>query len=91
MFSIKYQADRTIERHKARLVAKRYPQTYRVYHSETFSPVAKIDKIQFLFFNAANKEWPLHQFDVKNAFLDWEIKEEIYMEALLGFSEDFKK
>ena len=53
--------------------------------------MAKIDKIQFLFFNAANKEWPLHQFDVKNAFLDWEIKEEIYMEALLGFSEDFKK
>ncbi|GKC90514.1 putative RNA-directed DNA polymerase, partial [Tanacetum coccineum] len=59
-------------------------------YSETFSPVAKIDKIRVFFSMAANQGWPLHQFDVKNAFLHGELKEEVYMEAPPGFSQDFK-
>ena len=47
-------------------------------------------KRQVLFSIAVNKNWPLHQFDVKNAFLHGDLKEERYMEAPPGFSEDFQ-
>jgi len=56
-------------------MAKGYTQTYDIDYSETFSLVAKIDTIRVLFSIAANKIWPLHQLDVKNAFLHGDLKE----------------
>ena len=86
VFIVKYKVDGTLDRYKARLVAKRYTQTYRADYQETFSPVAKMNTVRVLIYLAANMDWPLKQFDVKNAFLHENLEEEVYMDFPLGYS-----
>jgi len=85
VYTVKYLPDDSIERLKARLVAKGYTQTYDVDYAETFSLVAKISSIQILISLAANLGWPLFQIDVKNTFLNGNLKEDVYMEQPPGF------
>ncbi|KAL0546653.1 hypothetical protein IC582_016565 [Cucumis melo] len=84
VFRTKLNADGSINKHKARLVVKGYAQIFGVDYSDTFAPVARMDIIRLLFAIAAQKDWKLYQLDVKSAFLNGVLQEEIYVKQPEG-------
>ncbi|KAK8952504.1 hypothetical protein KSP39_PZI004609 [Platanthera zijinensis] len=85
VFVVKFGPDGTVDRYKARLVAKGFTQTYGVDYFDTFSPVARLSTIRVLLSVAVNKDWPLSQLNIKNAFLYGDLQEAVYMEQPPGY------
>ena len=85
MFKKKIRPDGTIEKYKAQLVAKGYMQKEGEDFFDTYSPVARLTTIRALLFLAASYGLIVHQMDVKKAFLNGELDEEIYMDQPDGF------
>jgi len=85
IFRTKLNADSTINKYKVGLVVKCYAQIYGVDYLDTFAPVARMDTIRFLFVVAAHRNWKVFQLDVKSAFLNGILQEEIYVEQPAGF------
>ena len=85
IFKRKMKTDGTIDKYKARLVIKGYKQKEGLDYFDTYSPVTRITSIRMVLAIAALQNLEIHQMDVKTAFLNGDLDEEIYMEQPEGF------
>ncbi|GKA73713.1 retrovirus-related pol polyprotein from transposon TNT 1-94 [Tanacetum coccineum] len=85
IYKVKLDKYGDVLKNKARLVAKGYRQEEGIDLEESFAPVACIKAIHIFIANAASKNMTIYQMDVKTAFLNGELKEEVYVSQPKGF------
>ena len=85
VYKTKRGADGAITKHKARLVAKGFLQRYGVDYDETYAPVARYPSIRAILALTAHHDWELHQMDIKSAYLNGDLEEDIFMAQPEGY------
>jgi hypothetical protein len=88
VFRNKQDEHGVVTRNKARIVAKGCSQVEGLDFDEAFAPVARLESIRILLAYATHHDFKLYQMDVKSAFLNGPIKEEVYVEQSLGFEDE---
>ena len=91
IYKIKTCSNGSIERYKTHLIAKDFTHEYEIDYEKTFAPVARISSIRALLAVVATSKWDIFQMDVKNAFLNRDLSEEVYMQPPPGLSIDSNK
>ena len=87
IFKHKFHADGSLDRYKARWVLRGFTQRPGVDYDETFSPVVKPATVRTVLTLAHSRDWPIHQLDVKNAFLHGTLSETVYCSQPTGFAD----
>jgi hypothetical protein len=90
VFRNKQDQDRIVVRNKAKLVAQGYTQAEGLDFGETYAPVARLEAFRILLAYACAHNIKLYQIDIKSAFLNGYINEEVYVEQPSGFEDDKK-
>nr|KYP47011.1 Retrovirus-related Pol polyprotein from transposon TNT 1-94 [Cajanus cajan] len=85
VFKTKLKSDGSIAKHKARLVAKGFMQKEGIDYSEVFAPVARLETVRLIVALASWRNWKLWQLDVKSAFLNGSLDEEVFVAQPPGF------
>lgn len=85
VFRVKLKLSGEIESYKSRLVAQGFTQAHDIDYFETFSPVIKPTTIQIVLSLVVNFNWRVRQLDIRNAFLNGDLNEEVYMKQPLSF------
>lgn len=85
VYKTKYKANGEVDRLKARLVVKGYKQQAGIDYLEVFAPVARLDTVRMIVTLAAQNRWKIYQMDVKSAFLNGVLEEEVYVEKPAGY------
>ena len=91
VFKMKHDNNGQVERFKGRVEAKGYHKKYGINYDETFSPVVRFSAIRTLLAYAVQRGMLIHQTDVVTAFLNGELKEEIYTQQLPGYIQPRKE
>jgi hypothetical protein len=87
VFKTKKDAAGAVVKYKARLVAKGYVQREGIDFNDVFAPVARLDSVRLLVAVAAHQGWQLHHLDVKSAYLNEDLQEEVYVGQPPGFAQ----
>jgi hypothetical protein len=85
VFKLKHDEHGDVVKHKARLVAKGYVQRQGIDFDEVFAPVARMESVRVMIILAAHLSWSVHHMDVKSAFLNGDLGEEVYVSQPPGF------
>jgi hypothetical protein len=90
VYKIKRKQDGSLDRYKARLVAKRFKQRYGVDYDDTFGLMVKMATIHIVLSITVPRGWSMHQLDVQNAFLHEYLEKKVYMEQPPGYEDATK-